>query len=102
MVSNFCWNIVKNLVNETTTGKFVFISNENDIHNTILSHVHPSQLEEKYGGTSQNVDFPLSFPFILPSDEYQIDDSNNNQIISKEEYIKFIGTDKLSVISASI
>ena len=101
-ILNFCWNIVKNLVNETTTGKFVFISNENDIHNTILSHVHPSQLEEKYGGTSQNVDFPLSFPFILPSDEYQIDDSNNNQIISKEEYIKFIGTDKLSVISPYI
>lgn len=101
-ILNFCWRIVKNLINDTTKEKFIFISNENDIQTTIINHVHPSQLEEKYGGTSPNIKVPLCFPFFLPSDKYQVDDSNKDQIITQEKYMTLIENDKLVVISPYI
>lgn len=101
-VLNFCWRIIKNLINETTKEKFVFISNDNDIQSTIVNHVHPSQLEEKYGGTSPNIITPFTFPFFLPSDNYQVDDSNKDQIITQEEYMQLIEKEKLLVISPYI
>jgi hypothetical protein len=98
-ILNFCWRIIKNLVNDKTKEKFIFISNESDIHRTIINHVHPSQLEEKYGGTSPNIVTPLTFPFFLPSEKYQVDDSNKDQIITKENYMTLIEKDKLLVVS---
>jgi hypothetical protein len=101
-ILNFCWRIIKNLVNDKTKEKFIFISNESDIHSTIINHVHPSQLEEKYGGTSPNIVTPLTFPFFLPSEKYQVDDSNKDQIITKENYMSLIEKDKLLVVSPYI
>ena len=94
-----CWKIVKKLIDERTAQKFNFISGEDDIKNLVLSQIHPTQLEQRFGGVAENVGEDLDFPFILPSSEYQIDDRNEDQIITEEEYIRMANNDKLVSIS---
>ena len=98
-VLTICWKIVKNLIDERTAQKFNFISGEDDIKNYVLNNIHPSQLEKQFGGQAENIGENLNFPFLLPSDEYQIDDRNEDQIITEGEYIKLVREDKLVTIS---
>ena len=98
-VLTMCWKIVKKLIDERTSQKFNFISGENDIKELVLTKIHPSQLEKRFGGTAENIPDEIEFPFILPSEEYQIDDRNKYQIVSEEEYIEMANNNKLVVIS---
>ena len=98
-VLTMCWKIVKKLIDERTAQKFNFISGEDDIKNLVLNNIHPSQLEQRFGGEAENVGEDLDFPFLLPSNEYQIDDRNEDQIVSEEEYIRMVNNDKLVTIS---
>ena len=98
-VLTVCWKIVKKLIDERTAQKFNFISGQDDIKNFVLNKIHPSQLEQKFGGNAENVGEDLDFPFILPSDEYQIDDRNEDQIVTEEEYIRMANEGKLVTIS---
>ena len=98
-ILSVCWKIVKKLIDERTAQKFNFISGQDDINNLVLSKIHPSQLEKKFGGGAEDVGEELDFPFILPSNEYQIDDRNEDQIVTEEEYIRMVQEDKLVTIS---
>ena len=98
-VLNMCWKIVKKLIDERTAQKFNFISGENDIKELVLTKIHPSQLEKRFGGDAENINDELEFPFILPSDIYQIDERNKFQIKSEEEYIELAMNNKLVTIS---
>lgn len=100
-ILNMCWKVIKPFIDERTTKKFVFISGNSDIENSILKHVHPSQLEKKYGGDAENISSAggIKFPFILPSNKYQIDERNNNKIIDEEQYIKMVKENKLVTLS---
>ena len=98
-VLTVCWKIVKKLIDERTAQKFNFISGQDDIKNFVLTKIHPSQLEQRFGGEAENVGEDLDFPFILPSDEYQIDDRNEDQIVTEEEYIRMANEGKLVTIS---
>ena len=98
-ILNMCWKIIKRLIDERTAQKFNFISGEEDIKNLVLSKIHPSQLEQRFGGDAENVGEELDFPFILPSDIYQIDDRNEDQIVSEEEYINMVNNNKLVTVS---
>ena len=98
-VLTVCWKIVKKLIDERTAQKFNFISGQDDIKNFVLTKIHPSQLEQKFGGEAENVGEDLDFPFILPSNEYQIDDRNEDQIVTEEEYIRMAHEGKLVTIS---
>ena len=98
-VLNMCWKIVKKLIDERTAQKFNFISGKDDINNLVLTKIHPSQLEERFGGIAENISDEIEFPFILPSNIYQIDDRNKSQIVSEEEYIEMAMNNKLVTIS---
>jgi hypothetical protein len=98
-VLNMCWKIIKKLIDERTAQKFNFISGENDIQSLVLSKIHPSQLEKRFGGEAENISDEIEFPFFLPSNTYQIDDRNQSQIVSEEEYIKMALNNKLVTIS---
>ena len=98
-VLTVCWKIVKKLIDERTAQKFNFISGQDDIKNFVLTKIHPSQLEQKFGGEAENVGEDLDFPFILPSNEYQIDDRNEDQIVTEDEYIRMAHEGKLVTIS---
>ena len=98
-VLTVCWKIVKKLIDARTAQKFNFISGQDDIKNFVLTKIHPSQLEQKFGGEAENVGEDLDFPFILPSNEYQIDDRNEDQIVTEDEYIRMAHEGKLVTIS---
>ncbi len=98
-VLNMCWKIVKKLIDERTAQKFNFISGEDDIKNLVLTKIHPSQLEKRFGGEAENISDEIEFPFILPSNIYQIDDRNKSQIISEKKYIEMAMNNKLVTIS---
>ena len=98
-ILSMCWKIVKKLIDERTASKFNFISGQDDIKNLVLSKIHPSQLEQRFGGDAPDIGEDLDFPFFLPSDLYQIDDRNADQIINEEEYINLVNEDKLVTIS---
>ena len=98
-VLNICWKLVKKLIDEKTVQKFNFISGQDDIKNLVLTKIHPSQLEMKFGGEAENITDEVEFPFILPSDQYQIDDRNRSQIVTEEEYIELFNNNKLVIIS---
>ena len=98
-ILSMCWKIVKKLIDERTAQKFNFISGQDDINNLVLSKIHPSQLEKKFGGEAADVGEELDFPFILPSNDYQIDDRNVDQIVTEEEYLQMVQEDKLVTIS---
>jgi hypothetical protein len=98
-VLNMCWKIVKKLIDERTAQKFNFISGQDDINELVLSKIHPSQLEAKFGGTAENIPDEIYFPFFLPSNIFQIDDRNKSQIVSEEEYIELANNNKLISIS---
>ena len=97
-ILTMCWKIVKKLIDERTAQKFNFISGENDIKELVLTKIHPSQLERRFGGNAENIQDELDFPFLLPSDQYQIIDSRD-EIISEEKYIELVKNDKLVTIS---
>ena len=98
-VLTMCWKIVKKLIDERTASKFNFISGENDIKELVLSKINPTQLERRFGGSAENIPDELDFPFLLPSEDYQIDDRYENQIVSEEEYIELVNNNKLVTIS---
>lgn len=98
-VLNMCWKIIKKLIDERTSQKFNFISGTNDIKKYVLSKIHPSQLEKKFGGAAENIPNDIKFPFFLPDGIYQIDERNKSQIISEEEYIEMAKNNKLVTIS---
>ena len=98
-VLNMCWKIIKRLIDERTAQKFNFISGANDIQNLVLSKIHPSQLEKRFGGDAENIPDEIDFPFFLPSNIYQIDDRYQSQIVTEEEYIEMAMNDKLVTIS---
>ena len=97
-ILNFCFNIIKNVLDVRTTNKIKFIDNQNDINNIVLTNIHSSQIERKYGGDANNLFHDLDFPFILPSKEYQIE-KNRKEIINEEEYIKKYKNNELCVFS---
>ena len=101
-VLTMCWKIVKKLIDERTASKFNFISGENDIKELVLSKIHPSQLERRFGGVAENIPDEIDFPFFLPSNQYQIDDRNESNIVSEEKYIEMVNNDKLVTISPYI
>ena len=98
-ILSMCWKIVKKLIDERTASKFNFISGQDDIKNLVLDKIHPSQLEQRFGGTAEDVGEDLNFPFFLPSDIYQIDDRNEDQIVTEDEYINLVNENKLVTIS---
>lgn len=51
---NFVWNLMKSFLDEVTTQKIKLI--ENDIPIELFTHTNSSQIEKKYGGSSQNLD----------------------------------------------
>ena len=95
-ILNFCWKIVKKLVDEGTTKKFIFINSDNA--DKPFTHIHQSQLEEKYGGISPNHEKEINLPFFLPSNDYSIDD-NKEQMKTKDQYLKLALDNKLCAIS---
>ena len=97
-VLNFCWKIIKKLIDERTAEKFNFINNQSDIDEYVLKNIHPSQLEKKYGGQADDLDEVIDFPFILSSNIYQYD-YNRNNIISEDEYIRRAKNNDLCEIS---
>ena len=101
-VLTMCWKIVKKLIDERTAQKFNFISGDNDIRELVLSKINPTQLERRFGGSADNVSEEIDFPFILPSNEYQIDNRNEDQIVIEQEYIEMANNDKLVTISPYI
>jgi hypothetical protein len=98
-VLTMCWKIIKKLIDERTAQKFNFISGDNDIRELVLSKINPTQLERRFGGSADNIPDEIDFPFLLPSDEYQVNDSNEDQIVSEEEYIQMANNEKLVTIS---
>ena len=62
-ILNFCFNIIKNVIDVRTTNKFKFIDNQNDINNIVLTNIHSSQIERKYGGDANDLLHNLDFPF---------------------------------------
>ena len=96
-ILNMCWKIIKKVVDERTVKKFNFISDESDIQEYVLKNINPTQLEKKYGGLAENVSDNIEFPFMLPSDEYQVNGEKN--IISESEYIELVNQNKLVTIS---
>ena len=97
-ILNFCYNIIKSLIDERTTNKIKFINNQNDINDIVLSNIHSSQIERKYGGDCDNLINNLKFPFILPNNDYQIE-KNRKEIINEDEYLNKIKNDELCIIS---
>ena len=97
-ILNFCYNIIKSLIDERTTNKIKFINNQNDINDIVLINIHSSQIERKYGGDCDNLINNLKFPFILPNSDYQIE-KFRKEIISEDEYLNKVKNDELCVIS---
>ena len=56
-----CWKIVKKLIDERTSHKFNFISGEDDIKELVLTKIHPSQLEKRFGGNAEIFQMKLIF-----------------------------------------
>ena len=101
-ILTMCWKIVKKLIDERTSSKFNFISGENDIKQLVLSKIHPSQLERRFGGQAENIPDEVDFPYFLPSSQYQIDNKYEFNIVSEEKYIEMANNDKLVKISPYI
>ena len=53
-VLTMCWKIVKKLIDERTSQKFNFISGEDDIKELVLTKIHPSQLEKRFGSGTRH------------------------------------------------
>ena len=98
-ILTMCWKIVKKIIDERTASKFNFISGENDIKQLVLLKIHPSQLERRFGGLAENIPDQVDFPYFLPSNQYQIDDKNEFNIVSEEKYIEMANNNKLVKVS---
>ena len=94
-ILNFCWNLIKGIVDEGTAKKFVFITSENT--GVPFSHVNKEQLEDKFGGKAKNIPDYLDIPFLLPSSNYLLEKKEG--IITEEEYIQLAKEKKLCVMS---
>ena len=75
------WKICKPFLGETTTKK-TFLESDNT-SDELTNNFHPSQLEEKFGGTAPNVEGPYWPPVFPQSGEY---DHDPECIVSEEEY----------------
>lgn len=84
---NLCWTVIQKFLDEGTVKKFVFVHNKNK--DQILTHVNPSQLENKYGGICPNRTEYKEI-FYLPSRDYLTDENKMNAkyLISEERYIE--------------
>lgn len=78
------------LVDETTQRRYIFPDSNAD---ALLKYVHPSQLEEKYGGTAPNATrfFPPTMPEMVEQQE-DMSFNENLQVIAKEDYDDFLKT----------
>ena len=92
------WALIKHVVDERTAKKFNFFSGKKDLMEIILKDVHPSQLEEKYGGTCENKE-KFDFPFILPSHQYQIESEDNPSVVNEEKYLELVDQKKIVTLS---
>lgn len=85
------WLIIKNVLDPITQKKIVLTESGSP---ELFEVIHRSQLEIKFGGTAQNVTDHF-FPHIQPSEEFFKEGDNENELlISEEEYMKLVLSDK--------
>jgi hypothetical protein len=81
----FVWNIVKGMLDEYTVKKLRFVDFAK--LDEVFEFIHPSQVEQRFGGTAMNVQPGYFFPPNFPSSQYQLNGVNvKDVIISEEEY----------------
>lgn len=68
----FLWGMAKGFLHEDTVKKIHIL--DSDKVDPILEYTHPSQLEEKYGGTLPNLTefWPIKTVSELPNLEYKV------------------------------
>lgn len=92
-ILNFCWNLIKGIVDEGTAKKF--INSENASQH--FSHINRAQIEDKFGGKAKNIPYYLELPFLLPSSDYLLE--KKESIVTEEQYRQLSKEKKLCVVS---
>jgi hypothetical protein len=98
------WGIVKKMVDPSAEKKIKMIKELNS-KCEMFSHIHPSQVETKYGGTAKDLEFPF-FPPKVPSKTFFLEDDAKYSLkklqISEETYKALIEKNPLMVKSPYI
>ena len=80
-VFNIVWNIVKMIMGPTLEAKACNVNSNDGSYDSLFQCINRSQVEEKYGGTAENLNPGEYYPFKFASDNYFCD----NDIEKKEE-----------------
>ncbi|CAD8181876.1 unnamed protein product [Paramecium pentaurelia] len=80
----FSWNIVKGFLEEITVRKISF--EKSSIPTGLFDHCHKSQVEQKYGGVSYNIESNFWPPNEISQQYFLPTDNITDILISKEQY----------------
>ncbi|CAD8175987.1 unnamed protein product [Paramecium pentaurelia] len=90
----FSWNIVKGFLEEITVRKISF--EKSSIPIGLFEHCHKSQVEQKYGGISQNIENNFWPPHEISQQYFLPTDNITDILISKQQYNQLYQFGKLS------
>ncbi|CAD8171401.1 unnamed protein product [Paramecium octaurelia] len=90
----FSWNIVKGFLEEITVRKISF--EKSSIPTGLFEHCHKSQVEQKYGGISLNIDNNFWPPHEISQQYFLPTDNITDILISKQQYNQLYQFGKLS------
>jgi hypothetical protein len=97
------YKIICAFVERTTVEKVVILENKDDPKKN--QDINPENLEEKFGGTAQNLIYDEEnslFPPRMPSNNFLLENENPEEIlISEEKYIERYNAGKLPLKSVS-
>ncbi|CAK88930.1 unnamed protein product (macronuclear) [Paramecium tetraurelia] len=90
----FSWNIVKGFLEEITVRKISF--EKSSIPTGLFEHCHKSQVEQKYGGVSSNIENTFWPPKEISQQYFLPTDNISDILISKQQYNHLYEVGKLS------
>ncbi|CAD8082383.1 unnamed protein product [Paramecium sonneborni] len=90
----FSWNIVKGFLEEITVRKISF--EKSSIPTGLFEHCHKSQVEQKYGGISSNIQNTFWPPYEISQEYFLATDNIKDILISKQQYNQLFQFGKLS------
>lgn len=78
---NILWSMIKPVLDKIIIKKVKIIgSNKKEI----FQHIHPSQVEKKFGGEAEDAQ-DMFFPPVMPSNKYLLGTENENEILISEQ-----------------
>jgi len=88
------WKLVKPLMEETTAAKINLVKDSTT--EDMWKHIDKSQVEKKYGGTSESP--KQLWPPVFPSEKYFIDtDKSESILMNTDDYRKMYNDGKLTL-----